>query len=146
MATQTRLPLKHPDALEINSELGFVEQGTQATYFACGVPLFIHDTSDAPARRLAAMQILELRLAGKNELSESFGINRVTLYRQQLLFRAGGVAAMVGKKRGPKGAHKLTETFLCRAQDALDGGGSQQDAARSAGVSVKTIQRALEPR
>ena len=144
MAIQTRLPLKRTDALEINAELDFIEQGDQATYFACGVPLFIHDTSDVPARRLAAMQILELRLAKKNELSASFGIDRTTLYRQQLLFREGGVAAVLGKKRGPKGAHKLLDVCLSRAQDALDRGDSQEDAAREAGVSSKTIQRAIE--
>jgi hypothetical protein len=143
MTIQTRLPLKSTDALEINAELGFIEQGEQATYFACGVPLFIHDTSDMPARRLAAMQILELRLAKKNELSAALGVNRTTLYRQQLLFREGGVAAVIGKKRGPKGAHKLLDASLSRAQDALDRGDSQQDAAREAGVSSKTIQRAI---
>jgi len=143
MATQTRLPLGHPDALEINGNLDFFEQGTQATYFACGVPLFIHDKSDEPARRLAAMQILELRLAKKKELSEAFGVDRTTLYRQQIRFREGGVAAVVGKQRGPKGAHKLTEAALSRAQGMLNRGGGQQEAAREAGVSLKTIQRAI---
>lgn len=143
MAIQTRLPLGHPDAREINEELSFVEQGSQAIYLACGVPLFVHGKNDEPARRLAAVQILELRLAKKKELSESFGIDRTTLYRQQLRFREGGVAAVVGKKRGPKGAHKLTEATLSRAQGMLDRGGSQQEAARAAGVSSKTIQRAI---
>jgi len=143
MAIQTRLPLGHPDAREINEELSFLEQGSQATYLAGGVPIFIHDNNDAAARRLAAMQILELKLAKKAELSESFGMDRTTLYRQQIRFREGGVAAVIGEKRGPKGAHKLTEAALSRAQGIMDGAGSQQEAAREAGVSVKTIQRAI---
>ena len=65
MAIQTRLPLGHPEAREINEELSLVEQGSQATYLACGVPVFVHNTNDAAARRLAAMQILELKLAKK---------------------------------------------------------------------------------
>jgi len=143
MAIQTRLPLGHPDAREINEELSFLVHGSQATYLACGVPIFVHDNDDAAARRLAALQILELRLAKKAELSESFGMDRTTLYRQQIRFREGGVAAVIGEKRGPKGAHKLTEAALRRAQEMLDVGGSQQEAAREAGVSLKTIQRAI---
>jgi hypothetical protein len=143
MATQTRLPLGHPDAREINEELSFLEEGSQATYLACGVPIFVHDNNDEAARCLAAMQILELKLAKKAELSESFGMDRTTLYRQQIRFREGGVAAVIGEKRGPKGAHKLTEAALSRAQGIMDGAGSQQEAARKAGVSLKTIQRAI---
>ena len=143
MAIQTRLPLGHPDAREINETLSFLEEGSQATYLAFGVPIFVHNNNDEAARRLAAMQILELNLAKKTELIESFGMDRTTLYRQQLRFREGGVAAVVGKKRGPKGAHKLTEAALGHAQGILDRGGSQQDAAREAGVSSKTIQRAI---
>lgn len=143
MAIQARLPLGHPDAREINFELSFVEDGPQATYLACGVPIFVHDTDDADARRLAAIQILNLKLAKKTELSESFGVDRSTLYRQQQRFQAGGVAAVVAKKRGPKGAHKLTEQSLRRAQELLDAGESQENAAREIGVSSKTIQRAV---
>lgn len=143
MAIQTRLPLGHPDAREINEELSFLEHGSQATYLACGVPIFVHDNNDAAARRLAALQILELRLAKKTELSESFGMDRTTLYRQQIRFHEGGVAAVIGEKRGPKGAHKLTEAVLSRAQGILNRGGSQQEAAREVGVSLKTIQRAI---
>ncbi len=143
MAIQTRLPLGHPDAREINEELSFLEHGSQATYLAGGVPIFVHENNDAAARRLAALQILELRLATKTELSESFGMDRTTLYRQQIRFREGGVAAVIGEKRGPKGAHKLTESALRRAQGIMDRAGSQQEAALEAGVSLKTIQRAI---
>jgi transposase len=143
MAIQTSLPLGHPDAREINEVLSFLENGSQATYLACGVPIFVHDNNDAAARRLAALQILELRLAKKTELSESFGMDRTTLYRQQIRFHEGGVAAVIGEKRGPKRAHKLTDAALSRAQGILNGGGSQQEAAREVGVSLKTIQRAV---
>ncbi len=92
---------------------------------------------------MAAIQILELKLAKKTDLSKVLGIGRTTLYRHQALLHEGGMAALISGKPGPKGAHKLTSKSIRRAQEILNKGASQQEVAKDVGVSSKTIQRAL---
>lgn len=143
MAIKYRLPFTPPDAIEINETLSYLESGNQATYFAAGVPLFVHDKDDAMGRRLASMQVLELKLAKKKELSEAFGIDRVTLYRQQIRLRENGIAGLLSERRGPKGGHKLTQDDLPKAQELMESGATQAAVGEALGVSVWTIRRAL---
>ena len=143
MATQYRLPLIPPDALEVNETLSYLESGNQAIYFAAGVPLFVHDKNDAMGRCLASMQVLELKLATKRNLSDAFGIDRVTLYRRQIRLRENGIAGLLREKRGPKGGHKLTKGALLKAQELLDMGETQEAAAEALGVIARTIRRAI---
>jgi transposase len=42
------------------------------------------------------------------EASAAFGFSRPSFYLAQTAFQRGGLGGLVGLKRGPKGAHKLT--------------------------------------
>ena len=42
------------------------------------------------------------------EASAAFGFSRPSFYLAQTAFQRGGLSGLVGLKRGPKGAHKLT--------------------------------------
>ena len=44
--------------------------------------------------------------------ADAFGVSRPTFYQTQAAFQAQGMAGLVPRKRGPHGAHKVTDTVL----------------------------------
>ena len=44
--------------------------------------------------------------------ADAFGISRPTFYQTQAVFEAQGIAGLVPRKRGPHGAHKITDAVL----------------------------------
>ena len=55
-------------------------------------------------------------------MADAFGFSRPTFYQTQAAFQAHGIAGLVPRKRGPHGAHKVTDTVLAfvAAQRAED--------------------------
>ena len=56
------------------------------------------------------------------QTADAFGVSRPTFYQTQAAFQARGLAGLVPRKRGPHGAHKITEAVLAfvAAQRAAD--------------------------
>jgi transposase len=54
--------------------------------------------------------------------ADTFGCSRPTFYQTQAVFHTQGIAGLVPRKRGPHGAHKVTEAVLefVAAQRAAD--------------------------
>jgi transposase len=46
------------------------------------------------------------------EAAKSFGLSRPSFYQAQAAFEKGGLPALVRKRPGPRGAHKLSEPVL----------------------------------
>ena len=44
--------------------------------------------------------------------ADAFGVSRPTFYQTQAAFQAQGMAGLVPRKRGPHGAHKVTDAVL----------------------------------
>jgi transposase len=80
-----------------------------------------------------------------------FGFSRPTYYEAQAAFAGAGIAALVPKKRGPRGPHKLADEVLAfvRAEVSPSGPMRAAELARRVqdrfGLSVhpRTIERAL---
>jgi len=56
------------------------------------------------------------------QAASAFGFSRVAFYQIQKAYEEGGLPALIPRRRGPKHAHKLTDTILsfidqCRAED-----------------------------
>jgi transposase len=95
------------------------------------------------------------RVSGKDktasEASRTFGFSRPSFYQAKSAFEAEGLFGLVPKKRGPRGAHKLTEEVLGFLREVLaqEGPlGSQQLAEKIRGrfglrVHRRTVERAL---
>ena len=49
----------------------------------------------------------------------SFGLSRPAYYQAQTDYAAGGLPALLPKKRGPRRAHKLSEQVVAALRDAL---------------------------
>ena len=56
------------------------------------------------------------------QAASAFGFSRVAFYKIQKAYEEGGLPSLIPRRRGPKHAHKLTDTILnyidrCRAED-----------------------------
>jgi len=67
----------------------------------------------------------------------SFGFSRPTFYEAQQGFVREGVAGLLAKKRGPRGAHKLTEEVV----DFIEAAAAGDPALRAPGFSRQVQER-----
>jgi len=84
----------------------------------------------------------------------AFGVSRATFYQTHGAFDREGIVGLIPRKRGPRGAHKLTDDILDFLEEALqrDPGLNSVDLAALIGkrfklsVHPRSIERALERR
>jgi len=98
----------------------------------------------------------QARVEGQSitQAAAAFGLSRVTFYEAQAAFAEGGLPGLIPKRRGPKGAHKLTDEVLAfldqeRAQDKRLRAPILVDKIQERfGISVhpRSIERALARR
>lgn len=85
------------------------------------------------------------------EAAAQFGLSRPTFYKAQADFERAGLVGLLPGKRGPRGAHKITEEVMrfieqARAEDeGLDARVLAERIARRFGRRVhrRTVERAL---
>ena len=88
------------------------------------------------------------------EACSAFGMSRPVFYKTQQVLDKEGLPGLVPKKRGPRGAHKLTKQVMDLIEEALDGDRSlrahslAQLVRRRLKLKVhpRSIQRALARR
>jgi len=71
------------------------------------------------------------------DAAAAFGLSRVSFYQVQQLLLSSGLAALLPRKRGPKGGHKLTEEVLSFVDECL---------AREPKPSVAEVVRLIKAR
>ena len=121
-------------------------------------PHFLTDEFWDP-RDLVQVKYEMLRLVRVDEQSvteacASFGLSRPAFYKSRQALEKEGLPGLVPKKRGPRGAHKLTAEVMELVEQALaeDRSLGAEALARllrdRVGLRVhpRSIQRALEPR
>ena len=89
--------------------------------------------------------------ASKVEAATLFGMSRPTFYQAEAAFSRDGLAGLIPKQRGPKGAHKLTPdvmTFLAQRRQSdgvIRARSLAQEIGSTLGLSVhpRSIERAL---
>lgn len=69
------------------------------------------------------------------EAAQTFGLSRPTYYQAQRAMATAGLPALVPKRPGPKGAHKLTEAVM-----AFVDGVRQKDAAVTAAALSQRVR------
>jgi len=143
MALTARLPLVPPGAHEVTDSLAIFRDGERVVFFNAGGPIFSCDSSDRMGLRLAAVNVVEQRLAGATAVSAALGLHRTTLFRDARKVKKDGVEGLVAKRRGPRGPHALTPEVQRRAQRMLDRGESIRATASSVGVSERGLRHAI---
>ena len=87
----------------------------------------------------------------KAEAAALYGLSRPTYYQAEAAFARGGLSGLLPRRRGPKGAHKLTGEVMAfiEARRAVEPAPSARALARAVqselGLSVhpRSIERAL---
>ena len=108
-----------------------------------GLMTFCWDGGDGAGRRLAAVQLAELKAATQQQIADAFGIGIVTLWRWLDGYRRDGLAGLAAGKRGPKGPSKLTPELTQLITELGAAGESQAAIAAAAGVSTFAVRTAL---
>jgi transposase len=88
------------------------------------------------------------------ETAAAFGVSRATYYQQVAAFAEEGIAGLIPDKRGPRGAHKLTDAVVdfvageLVQNPALDSRAMAAAVAERFGVQVhpRSVERAMARR
>ena len=108
-----------------------------------GLMTFCWDGGDEAGRRLAAVQLAEVKAATQQQIADAFGIGVVTLWRWLDGYRRDGLAGLAAGKRGPKGPSKLMPELTRLIGELAAQGKSQAAIAAAAGVSTFAVRTAL---
>ncbi|MHB1590930.1 MAG: helix-turn-helix domain-containing protein [Sulfuricella sp.] len=123
-------------------------QEVQAPWFQSGEFFDPHDLVQTKYEMLRHVQIDG---ASKAEAATLFGMSRPTFYQTEAAFARDGLAGLLPRQRGPKGAHKLTAEVMGFIDQRLQGDGSiharalAQEIEAKLGLSVhpRSIERAI---
>jgi transposase len=94
------------------AELGVLNahpERVRAPWFLSG-PFF--DACDLVQAKYEMLRHVRVDGASKAEAAALFGMSRPTYYQAETAFAHGGLAGLLPKVRGPKGAHKLTAPIM----------------------------------
>ena len=146
MLTQVPLPLLPRDAAEIAPGVG-VAAGPDGSgvVWVHGLATFAWDAGDEAARRLAAVQLVQLKAATQAQVAQAFGVIPVSVWRWAKALAGGGVAGLVPAIKGPQRASKLTPQVIGRIRELDRHGAGKAAIAAAAGVSESSVRSVLRP-
>ncbi len=146
MLTQVPLPLLPYDAAEIAPGVGVVAgPDGGGVVWVHGLATFAWDAGDEPARRLAAVQLVQLYAATQVQVAAAFGVIPVSVWRWARALAGGGVAGLVPAAKGPQRASKLTPEVVERIRELDRHGAGKAAIAAATGVSESSVRNVLRP-
>ena len=146
MLTQVPLPLLPRDAAEIAPGVGVVTgPDGSGVVWVHGLATFAWDAEDEAARRLAAVQLVQLKAATQVQVAQAFGVIPVSVWRWAKALAGGGVAGLVPAIKGPQRASKLTPQVIGRIRELDRQGAGKAAIAAAAGVSESSVRSVLRP-
>ena len=143
MTAQQPLALVPAGAVEIGDVVALVEDQDGGRVFVRGELVFTWDVGDELGRRLAAVQLVRIKAARAVRVAQGFGVNPETLRRWQGTVTDAGVAALVSRRRGPKGPSRLTEEVVADIRARRRAGAALRAIAAAVGVCEASVRRAL---
>src|SRR5882672_128999 len=133
-----------PQARPIGELAGVLEDDKEGgIVFVSGWATFGWKAGDEAGRRLAALQLISLRVASHKEVAAGFATGVATLWRWEQAYRAQGLAGLMRERPGPRGPHKLTPELRQQIQRLDAQGLSLRKIAEGTQLSTDTIRRAL---
>ena len=70
------------------------------------------DPYDIVQVKYEMLRLVQLEGVSKAEAAAQFGVSRPTLYNAEAAFAREGLAGLIPRQRGPKGAHKLDQRLM----------------------------------
>ena len=146
MLTQVPLPLLPRDAAEIAPGVGVVSgPDGSGVVWVHGLATFAWDAGDEAARRLAAVQLVQLNAATQVQVAQAFGVIPVSVWRWAKALAGGGVAGLVPAAKGPQRASKLTPQVIAQIRELDRQGVGKAAIAAATGVSESSVRNVLRP-
>ena len=146
MLTQVPLPLLPRDAAEIAPGVGVVAgPDGGGVVWVHGLATFAWDADDEAARRLAAVQLVQLKAATQVQVAQAFGVIPVSVWRWARALAGGGVAGLVPAAKGPQRASKLTPQVIGQIRELDRHGAGKAAIAAATGVSESSVRSVLRP-
>ena len=146
MLTQVPLPLLPHDAAEIAPGVGVVSgPDGSGVVWVHGLATFAWDAGDEAARRLAAVQLVQLNAATQVQVAQAFGVIPVSVWRWAKALAGGGVAGLVPAAKGPQRASKLTPQVIEQIRELDRHGAGKAAIAAATGVSESSVRNVLRP-
>ena len=93
------------------------------------------DTNDLLQTKYEMLRHVRVDGAAKADAAALFGVSRPTLYQAEAAFARDGLAGLLPRQRGPKGAHKLTGEVMKFIEERV-----QSDGA----IHARTLAQAIE--
>lgn len=129
---------RHDPKLDALREQGALNRRAQAV----SDPLFQQDDAFFDRRDLVQLKyemLRRVRTDGQpvSKAAAAFGLSRPSFYHAHSAFEAGGLPALLPKKRGPRGAHKLSVPIVATIEHAL---------AHDATLSLPALARLVKER
>jgi DNA-binding CsgD family transcriptional regulator len=90
------------------------------------------------------IHLVETGLASQQEIAEAFGCSRLTIFRARNKYGEGGMAALMPKRRGPKGGSKVTEAKGRRILQLKENGLTNATIGSRLGLKEDTVRKALK--
>jgi len=142
--TQAVLPWLPGDAAEIAPGVGLLDlPGGGGQMWVHGMATFTWDAGDEAGRRLAAVQVTQLKAATQKQVAAALGTDLATVWRWVSAYRENGLAGLLPARKGPRGPTKLTPELTAKIND-LDAQGLGLEAiAGQCGVSTFAVRTAL---
>ena len=113
------------------------------TVWVHGMATFCWEAGDDASRRLAAVQLTELKAATQKQVAAGFGTDAVTVWRWADAYRRDGLAGLLPERKGPRGPSKLTPELTAKIRELRGQGLSQAAVAARCGVSSFAVRTAL---
>lgn len=142
----TQLSLLQPTpwtGIEVSSRCQLHQQGDTRIAVVDGMPMYSYAVEDKAAEELWVAQCYALGYATVKELCRALDYSGSKVHRLRARYQAGGMEALRGRKRGPKGPWRLgkRETLVRRwHKEEL----SAREMAKRLGVSPWTVLAALK--
>lgn len=143
--------LASPDPASAASvaRLEVVDVGSVRLVRLNGHTVFSYACDDRSSERLIATQLAETLTASGVAVAAAFGMHPVTLSRLRGLLRSGGAAALMARRKGPKGPWKVTPRMEARFKQLAGQGLSCREIARRVSqpdreVSYVTVSQVLK--
>lgn len=97
------------DALRAHGALHPRPQAVQAPLFGSND---FFDPRDLVQVRYEMLRQVDVEGVPVARTADAFGVSRPTFYQTQAAFKQQGIAGLVPRKRGPRGAHKLDDAVM----------------------------------
>ena len=141
--SQPVLPMLPAQARSIGASAGLLEGPDGGVVFVFGLATFSYAAGDEAGRRLAAVQLVQSKIALSVDVASAFGVSGVTLWAWGRDYTAGGVAGLLRIRSGPKGPSKLTDAVRAQIVQLDATGLSLLAIAAQTAVSTATVRVAL---